>query len=402
MGKQFLLLIGLTGLLLGQNSNYTQYGLGMSSPNSSVRSLALGNTGLAIPDSISLNLMNPALWNGFVTTSVQGQLGSSRLSDGQGTANQFLTQFLGFSFKVPMKKSTGIALGITPLTRMVAQKTYIDSTAFGSAPVYYSTDVNIKGGISQFFVGAGYRLNPQWYLGFKIMVNFGSYLTKIATDIDYDDVVDSYTSKYTDIEGTQFGLGSYWTNKRQDFELALYLDRPIAFHTYRIFDFYYGPDSTTSRSGITYPSRLQMGLRKKWRNALAFSMDIAYSIVPKTMFEDFYVFEPIKAQNSSFVGIGIESNRLPKFGESFWRRLILRGGAYYQSEPIYHAGGLTESGVSLGVGIPFNRNFGRLDLAVVRAVRDGFLNDVTGKEQVLSFYVSVTTGELWFQKFRHE
>jgi hypothetical protein len=68
MGKQFLLLIGLTGLLLGQNSNYTQYGLGMSSPNSSVRSLALGNTGLAIPDSISLNLMNPALWNGFVTT----------------------------------------------------------------------------------------------------------------------------------------------------------------------------------------------------------------------------------------------------------------------------------------------------------------------------------------------
>jgi hypothetical protein len=402
MGKRFLLWLGLTGILWGQNSNYAQYGFGMPSPSFSVRSIALGNTGLAMPDSISLNLLNPALWNGFVTTSIQGQLGSSGLTDEQGATDQFLTQFLGFAFKVPVKKSIGIAIGIAPLTRMVAQKTFVDSTDFGAAPIYYSADMNIKGGISQFFMGGGYRLNPQLCLGFKIMVNFGSYLTKIATDIDYDGSINSYTSKYTDIEGTQLGLGSYWANKHQDLELALYLDLPINFQTYRIYDFYYGPDSTTAKSRISFPSHLQLGLRKKWHDVLAFSLDFAYSMIPKTMFADFIVFEPIKAQNSSFIGIGIESNRASKSGEPIWRKLILRGGAYYKSGSIYQAGGLTETGVSLGMGIPFHYNLSRVDLAVVSSVRDGFLNDIAGKEKVLSFYVSVTTGELWFRKYRRD
>jgi hypothetical protein len=402
MGKRFLLWLGLTGILWGQNSNYAQYGFGMPSPSFSVRSIALGNTGLAMPDSISLNLLNPALWNGFVTTSIQGQLGSSGLTDEQGATDQFLTQFLGFAFKVPVKKSIGIAIGIAPLTRMVAQKTFVDSTDFGTTPVYYSADVNIKGGISQFFMGGGYRLNPQLCLGFKIMFNFGSYLTKIATDIDYDGSINSYTSKYTDIEGTQLGLGGYWANRRQDLELALYLDWPLRFNTYRIYDFYYGPDSTTAKSRISFPSHLQLGLRKKWHDVLAFSLDFAYSMIPKTMFADFIVFEPIKAQNSSFIGIGIESNRASKSGEPIWRKLILRGGAYYKSGSIYQAGGLTETGVSLGMGIPFHYNLSRVDLAVVSSVRDGFLNDIAGKEKVLSFYVSVTTGELWFRKYRRD
>jgi hypothetical protein len=67
---------------------------------------------------------------------------------------------------------------------------------------------------------------------------------------------------------------------------------------------------------------------------------------------------------------------------------------------IYQSGGLKESGISIGVGLPFMQNLNRMDLAVVAAIRDGFLNNTYGKEKVLSVYISVTTGELWFRKFK--
>lgn len=396
MYKRILLLLLISGSLIGQNSNYSSYGFGLPTPYLSVRSLGLGNTGVAISDSLSLNLANPALWNGFATTSLQGQLGSSMLENQQG----ILTQFLGFSVKFPVGDKIGLALGITPVTRMNGKKSFTDSTSFGSTVVNYSSDVQVSGGISQFFIGGGYRVSPRFQLGLKAQVYFGNYLTKMDTDLDDDGSINSYFKKYTIVQGVQIGTGSYWISRDRKSELALYLDYRLKFESYRMYDFYFGDDSTTSRQAIPYPATFQLGARRKISKSLAFSADVSHSIVSGSLFKDFYVLEKTEVQNPFYIGLGIEKEKPYLPGSNIWQQMALRGGVYYKSEMIYQSGGLKESGISIGVGLPFMQNLNRVDLAIVAAIRDGFLNETYGKEKVLSFYISVTTGELWFRKFK--
>ncbi|MCD6441712.1 MAG: hypothetical protein J7L86_08045 [Candidatus Marinimicrobia bacterium] len=395
MYKRILLLLLISGSLMGQNSNYSSYGFGLPAPYLSVRSLGLGNTGAAISDSLSLNIANPALWNGFATTSLQGQAGSSMLENQQG----ILTQFLGFSVKFPVGDKVGLAMGITPVTRMEGGKSFTDSSSFGATVVNYSSDVQVSGGISQFFIGGGYRISPRFQLGLKAQVYFGNYLTKMDTDLD-DGSIKSYFKKYTIVQGVQIGTGSYWISKDRKSGLALYLDYPLKFESYRMYDFYFGDDSTTSHQAIPYPAMFQLGVRRQISKSLTFSADVSHSIVSGSLLKDFYVLEKTEAKNPFYIGFGLEKEKPYRPGTTIWQQMALRGGAYYKSEMIYQSGGLKESGISIGVGLPFMQNLNRIDLAIVAAIRDGFLNNTYGKEKVLSVYISVTTGELWFRKFK--
>ncbi|MCG2714749.1 MAG: hypothetical protein L6422_00450 [Candidatus Marinimicrobia bacterium] len=397
MVKRILIVMLLTGSLFGQNSNYSSYGFGLSSPSIPVRNLALGGTGLAIPDSINLNLLNPALWNGFVTTSLQGQVGTSTVSADPGSPDLVMTQFLGFSFKFPIGKKIGVAMGIMPITRMTTEKSFSsDSTSL----IQYTSDVDVKGGISQFFFGGGYRVNPNFCLGLKTQIYFGNYLTKMATDFDTDGDVNSYFRKYTIMQGTQLGLGAYWVSKDRKMEVGATIDHRLKFDSYSNYDFYFGPDSTTKKKNIPYPSTFQLGVRRKMTGSLALSVDVSYSLVPKSLYKDFYVIETSDAQNPFYAGIGFEKATAPRPGASIWNQMALRAGAFHKSESIHQSGGLQETGISFGMSLPFNRHLNRIDLAIVASIRDGFLNETVGKEKVLSFYAGITTGELWFRKFK--
>ena len=400
MVKRILIVILLAGSLFGQNSNYSSYGFGLSSPSIPVRNLALGGTGLAIPDSISLNLLNPALWNGFVTTSLQGQVGISTVGADPGSPDLVMTQFLGFSFKFPIGKKIGVAMGITPVTRMAAEKSFSDSTSFGSSMIQYTSDMEVKGGISQFFFGGGYRVSPNFSLGLKTQIYFGNYLTKMATDLDIDGGVNSYFRKYTIVQGTQLGLGAYWVSKDRKMDVGATVDHRLKIDSYSNYDFYFGPDSTTKKKNVPYPSTFRLGVRRKMTGSLAFSFDVSYSLVSESLYKDFYVIETSDAQNPFYAGIGFEKATSPRPGASTWNRMALRAGAFYKSESIYQSGGLQETGISFGVSLPFNHNLNRIDLAIVASIRDGFLNETVGKEKVLSFYAGITTGELWFRKFK--
>lgn len=400
MKRLDLIFILLIYPLAGQTSYYSSYGFGMSSPAVSVRHLALGQTGVAIPDSISLNRSNPALWSGFITTSIQGQLGLSTFNTSAGMPGSALSQFLGFSFKFPVGKEMGFAMGVTPYSRMKGEISYTDSVDFYGESVTCFSDVDVEGGISEFFIGSGYRLGKRLGVGMKTRLFFGTYLTRMETDID-GGKTKSYYRKYAGIEGVQLELGTYWINSARNFEVGGSYSPNLKFNHYNYYDYYFGDDTTTADRAIQFPTTFQLGLRKKMSGGtLALSADLAYSIVQSTLFEDFYVVNPSAAQNPFYIGIGLEKLPSQKVYSSYWQRLSWRAGAFYRTEAVYQSTGLSELGVSCGAGIPFNRNFNRIDLAVVAAVRDGFLGDTIGKERVLSFYVGVTAGELWFRRIK--
>lgn len=400
MPKRVAMLVLLTCSLFGQNSYYSTYGFGLSSPALSARHLALGRTGVAIPDSISLNMSNPALWDGFMTTSVQGQLGTSSFTTSSGLPGAAQSQFLGFSFKFPIGKEAGFAMGITPYTRMKGEISYSSSTDFYGDTVSYSSDVDVEGGISEFFLGGGYRINPQLSLGLKTRLFFGSYLTRMATDVDADGSVNTYHRKYSVVEGSQLELGAYWISLDRKLELGATYTQNINFDYYRHFDYYFGEDTTTAIQSLKFPTTFQFGMRRKLGKSLAFSADLAYSVVSVSLFEDFSVVGTSSSRDPFYVGLGLEKQPVIRGNAPYWQKIALRTGAFYKTEAVYQSGKLSETGISFGIGIPFNHYSNRIDLAFVASIRDGFLSETVGKEKLLSFYASVTTGELWFRRFK--
>ncbi len=397
MRRLSLILFLLMIPLLGQTSYYSSYGFGMLSPAVSPRFLALGQSGLAIPDSIGLNGSNPALWNGFVTTSLQGQLGMSSFNTSVGIPGSVVAQFLGFSFKFPLGKKMGFAMGMQPYSRMHGTSVHQDTVNFYGESVPYLSNVDVEGGISEYFFGAGYRWSERFSCGVKTRLFFGTYLTRMETDID-DGRTKSYYRKYAGVEGLQIELGAYWINSKRNFELAATYSRNLAFDYYHYYDYYFGDDTTSGSRSIPFPTAIQLGARKTLGGSLAISADLGYALVSPDLYEDFYVINTSGAQNPFYVGIGIERLPSPKLYSSYWQRLSWRGGVFYKSAAVYQSGGLHEMGVSCGIGIPFNRFSNRIDLAVVASLRDGFLTDTIGREQVLSFYVGITAGELWFRR----
>ena len=400
MIKRVAIVLLLTCSLFGQTSYYSTYGFGLFSPAVSARYLALGQTGVAIPDSISLNISNPALWDGFMTTSVQGQLGASSFTTSSDWPGATQSQFLGFSFKFPIGKDAGFAMGITPYTRMKGIISFSDSIEFYDSMVSYNSDVDVEGGISEFFLGGGYRVSPRLSLGLKTRLFFGSYLTRMATDVDDDGSVNTYYREYAVVRGSQLELGSYWIGQNRKLELGATYTQNLKFDYYQHFDYYFGNDTTMAVQSLKFPTTFQFGMRRKLGESLAFSADLAYSMVSSSLFKTFSVVNTSSTQNPLYVGIGLEKQPASRINASYWQKIALRTGAFYKTEAIYEAGKLSETGISFGVGVPFNHYSNRIDLAVVASIRDGFLSGTIGKETVLSFYASVTTGELWFKRFK--
>jgi len=400
MIKRVALLFLLTCSLFGQTSYYSSYGFGLSSPAVSARYLALGQTGIAIPDSISLNISNPALWDGFMTTSAQGQLGASTFSTSSGLPGATQSQFLGFSFKFPIGKDAGFAMGITPYSRMKGKLSISDSTEFYDSMVNYSSEVDVEGGISEFFLGGGYRVNPRLSLGLKTRLFFGSYLTRMATDVDDDGSVNSYYREYAVVKGSLLEFGAYWISQSRKLELGATYTQNLKFNYYQHFDYYFGNDTTMAAQSLKFPTTFQFGLRRKLGESLAFSADLAYSLVSSSLFNEFNIVNTSSTQNPIYVGVGLERLPASRMNTSYWQKIALRTGAFYKTEAVYQSDKLTETGVSFGIGVPFNHYSNRIDLAVVASIRDGFLSDTIGQEKLLSFYVSVTTGELWFKRFK--
>ena len=399
MRKLLALLILFSTVAFAQNSFYSSYGFGIESRSLPVRMIGMGNTGSAVEDSLSLNTLNPAFWNGFLSTSLQGQVESSFLNVPEVPFNNALSRFMGFSLKLPITKKIGVAFGLMPETRVHAKNTFVDSTKFIDSFIPYRYSVEALGGISEFFIGGGYRINPQWRVGIKTKLYFGNYINKGSADINNNGTVDSYYNRRVTVNGSQIGLGVAWVDKSGELCLSGYIDQSINFKYKTDYDYFYGPDSTIGFKSLNYPSSYRLGISKKLPMNLRFNTDFRFTKVSSSLFNDFYQFKRTSSKDSYFIGIGLEKLPSDRKDSKFLAKLFFRIGTYYRTEPFYYLQKkVEESGVSFGIGVPFRRDLSRLDLAIVAAKRDGFLNEKIGSEKVISLHIGITTGGIWFRK----
>ncbi len=399
MRKIVLAVILITGFLFSQNSIYSSYGFGMGSPSVPVRNIGMGFSGSAARDSIGLNTLGPALWHGFLTTSMQGQLNTQFVNAAERDYTGSMTRFMGFAFKMPIGKKLGFAMGMRPVTRMSSEQIYTGDAPYADTVYTYQSTKKTVGGISELYTGFGYKLSPNLSLGLVGRFFYGNIATTHDVDLMQDDDIDISQQRRYNLRGVQTGLGLAWTDRPQKTTIAAYWDQNINFQYDFLLDYQYGPDSTQENRSLDYPSTFSLGCARLLPHDLLVVADFRYYTAPGSMFQEFYLNEPVDAQNAYVIGIGIEKSPSPRKDRKALQKLSYRAGLYQKTEIFSQSDPLKETGVSVGLGIPFYGGLNRLDIALIAARRDGFSSQF-GNENLISLHVGVTTGELWFKQFK--
>jgi hypothetical protein len=100
------------------------------------------------------------------------------------------------------------------------------------------------------------------------------------------------------------------------------------------------------------------------------------------------------------LGVGLEKSARRALSGNLFQKISYRVGGYYQREAIYQDSGISEYGMTAGLSLPYFNNLNRIDLALTYGIRNGFLSDDIGNENIFSVHVGITTGEPWFRRYK--
>ena len=177
-----LVLAGALALLAGSaqaqglgNSPYSRVGLGEFNANTGgVRQMGMGGVGLAAPNSVNVNELNPALlyYTGR-TTFEAGYSGQYKTVKNSSSASRSGDATLGyFAMSVPLSTKWGAAVGLKPLSAVQYESNVLENVQ-GEPGTKSLMQYKGTGGVSEAYFGQGVRISKGLTLGATASYVFG-------------------------------------------------------------------------------------------------------------------------------------------------------------------------------------------------------------------------------------
>ncbi len=414
VNRLFFTLFSLTSLTLyAQGSLYSTFGIGDLVYLPSSQSGGMGYVGVAVPSSLYINRINPALLSAIHTTRIVGDLAYTGFSarGNLGSTYQAFTGFNGAGFAVPIWKSV-FATGLYPYSRLEYNQRQTgrlelpetDTVAFeyryrgigglNTVPLAlaftpYTSRLRgtLRLGVALNFLFGTFERTRETFLGGALQAQLVSSLEERASGTTMT-IGGSYTKPHlfasTDLLtfGASFTTAATLNGERRNFlsgnGMADTLRSPT--RTVRV--------PSTLILGISYLSdSYLLGLDVAMQNWSAFE----------------YFGESVSYTQRSFrFGIGGEKLSSLERRAGFFQRLAYRAGMYYYQTPLRLAGvAINEIGITAGVSIPVSNEFSRLDINLEYAVRGTTAQNLI-RENIFRLRFALNAGELWFQKRKIE
>lgn len=179
-GLSLLGLLVASPAVMGQglgNSPYSRLGLGDASLNAGgVRQLGMGGIGVAAPNSVNVNEINPALLYYTARTTFEGgysgqfkTLRNNVSSQRTGSAN---LSYLALA--LPLNRRWGAAIGLKPYSSVDYESTTVDNSVAGDPTVLVEKRYNGSGGLAEAYMSHGVRLTKGLTAGVSVGYVFGS------------------------------------------------------------------------------------------------------------------------------------------------------------------------------------------------------------------------------------
>lgn len=427
-----LLLLGAAALAAGGaraqglgNSPYSRLGIGEYYPNTGgVRQMGMGGVGLAAPNAVNVNDLNPALlYYTARTTFEAGYDGQYKTVKNATASSRTGSGTLGYlALSVPLARRWAAAVGLKPLSA-VDYETNALSTVAGAPNDLVLKQRQGTGGVSQAYLAQGVHVARDLNLGFTAAYVFGTVDETTGTTIQLADgtasqkTVDRRHLHYSDFD---FRAGLHYRHKLGK-DLRLNLAGVYTFQanlgarrigTQERQDVNGALVSPATPTGdvngtVVVPALAQAGISLDNDKNWSASLDVAQQQWSK--FSSFGTAE-FPLRNTLRLGVGGEYTPDPGSVEHYFQRVNYRLGLNVAQLP-YQPGGqmLYDRAVSWGFGFPLPTatplEATTFSLAFTYGMRGNTsLVDDKGASNVQENYVKMTFGvtlnNRWFIKRR--
>ena len=371
-------------------------GIGYHEYITSVRGLGMGASGLAAPDSVSLNAYNIASWRYMDITRIDVLMRLSYVQT-EFPGQSFTTstgKFSGIQLGIPIKpKSIVFGLSITPYTNVDYSITQKLDSDLGS----YQENVFFEGSISRAQVNLTWSPHPKYGFGFGFNYYFGRIRDRYQLTFDTsEDYNTNYVVEYQ-FRGPGISFSFDW-NIIKNLYFGGFVDSKPKLNFTRVIN-----------SPLTF---LQEKVSEKGKLPVLWGIGASYQLGSRLIvaadyssqkWSEGFGISAVNTQNLTDwykTGIGIEHSHENKRTNKFFNKFDIRAGFsagkigyLFNNEPVREYSG------SLGFGFPFHRNTARLDIAIVGGIR-GDKQKNLAQEKFMQIFMSLSAGELWFQKLR--
>jgi hypothetical protein len=158
------------------NSPYSRKGLGDFNANTGgVRQMGMGGVGLAAPNSVNVNELNPAmLYYTGRTTFEAGFNGQYKTVKNATASNRSGSGNLGYlALSVPLSTKWGAAVGLKPLSAVDYESNILQEVSGTPVATQVLKESRGTGGVSEAYLGQGFRITKALTLGFTASYIFG-------------------------------------------------------------------------------------------------------------------------------------------------------------------------------------------------------------------------------------
>ena len=403
MKSRFILLI-LTVLfaLFGVNSReaassgsiFSGLGYGVLENFSSSRAVGMGNAGLALPDSSTLNFSNPALLLDLRRTriSVGGFLARHDMRDHNADDLDDWGQVEYFGIGFPLKNGLVIAGFFSPFSRVDFQ--YGWSGELGGVPYFESYQGT--GGISRAALNLAWAVHPRFRVGGSAYFLWGEVNEVRGSYFEASGYLDAefVTTKQWRAFSGAFGIR--W-QPAQDLTVGFFYQPENPIHLDQSFS--YTNEDSTIATEKEYRLPMQLGLGFSYRIAPRWLSSVAAHYASWADLEAADLpAGPSGYRNAYALGGGLEWEPGSWNADHFFRRLSYRVGAGWASDYVLSENSVLHAySLTLGWSYPFHEARDRFDFSIEITQR-GNLSENGGQELIYKLRLGLNFGETWFQR----
>lgn len=396
------------------NSPYTRYGYGQLSDHNSAKNKAMGGVGYGIRDGLQMNLLNPASYSAVdsLTLLFEGgvTLQNTNFSDGVNKLNAKNSSFDYVAMQLRLHRKLGLTLGMVPFSNVGYSMSSVHTNpGIETNVTSYSGD----GGLSQIFLGLGFKVLPNLSIGANANyiwgdINRTTQLTFPSTSTNTGTIYGYREVNHLSVTDFKFDFGLQYSHKFTKkhsatfgavFTPAMKLNNDANITTATIISgTAYQSSSKDTAAVFGTPASFGAGVAYIFDNRLTVGVDYTLEKWSKAKYMD----DANAFNDRQKIALGIEF--LPSYmSRSYFSHIKYRIGAYY-SKPYYKIrlsdtggyGSSKEYGISAGIALPtVRRSIVNLNVQYVRV--DGVGANMLD-ENYLRVGIAITFNERAFFK----
>ncbi|MDR0230433.1 MAG: outer membrane protein transport protein [Flavobacteriaceae bacterium] len=399
----------------GTASPYSFYGIGDRKFQGTNEYKMMGGTSV-YSDSIHLNLNNPAALGKLKATTLSVGATSKHYNfksdDNSGNAKRMMLDYVAVG--LPVAKKFGVVFGLQPYSNMGYK---LSSSKINDDNMKENLTAEGNGGVNNAFIGIGYEITPNWYVGVEASYIFGH--TKNNTLLQLIDNGSGFSSANatnqairTDYTGYSTRLSTQYFGKIKNYnwqanvtykpETTVSTDYSNKTTVVNLLNNTVTNSINTDFSrDIKSPQELTLGT--------GFGKDLKWFIAGQFTFVQNSKLalphnSPAYASYEDTKRVNIGGFYIPKYNSftSYFDRVVYRAGLRYENTGLVLKNeSINDYALTAGFGFPVGRNFTNINLGFEYGQR-GTTKQNLFKENYFNVVVGISLNDFWFKKRRFE